>query len=279
IKLGDRPSEAQSHGRLGIAQPTAGGESQTRQHFAAATRIYEECGSLIGTAAQVMNEAVFESRLGFFERALTATHKAIALFDRAKDGRGRVGGLANLTFLLGCTGKIEEARKIADETLELARSLGFSLFEASTLENLASAEGKAGEYRRAIELAEASFEVRSRSESLVWSSQTLADVAIWQAALGNLPAARDAVQKLLADEDSIQRGSDWPSSCYWSAAQILRVDGDAAGAARRLEQAQRIMQTTANALEPEDRERFLSLPWHVDLVQAAASGVWPDPPR
>ena len=67
--------------------------------------------------------------------------------------------------------------------------------------------------------------------------------------------------------------------CYWAAAQIQRRDGRSAEAARTLARAERAMQTSADALEPEDRERYLAIPWHADLRRAIAAGVWPDPPR
>jgi tetratricopeptide (TPR) repeat protein len=195
------------------------------------------------------------------------------------DERGRVGGLTNLIFLRACTGQIASAREAGELALGPARQLGYGLLEASALENLGNVEAAAGNYSRAIELAEASFDVRSNSESQVWSSKTLADVAIWHAALGNLPAARDAVRRMLEDDDAIMRGAEWPAYCYWAAAQIFHLGGESREASRALDRARRLMQKSAAELEPEDRDRFLSIPWHADLAQAAAADVWPDPPR
>jgi predicted ATPase/DNA-binding SARP family transcriptional activator len=280
VKLGDRPAEAQAHGRVAVSLAASGTQStEVRRHYATAERIYRESGNLAGSGGQLLNQALFEMRLGFFERALAATEKAVELFERASDERGRVGGLSNLIFLRAYTGHIAGAREAAELALERARQLGFGLTEASVLENLAFAEGVAGDYARAIALTEASFELRSRSESQVWSSTTLANFAIWHAALGNLPAAREAVQRLLADDDAIMRATDWPTHCYWAGAQIFRAAGDSAQAASALERARRLMLTTAEELEPADRASFLAIPWHVDLMEAVSHGVWPDPPR
>ncbi|MEO6836000.1 MAG: AAA family ATPase [Candidatus Tumulicola sp.] len=280
IKLGDRLAEAQAHGRLGATLADTGTEyAKAREHYTAASRIYRESGYLVGSAAQLLNQALLDMKLGFFERARDGTEKAVALFQRANDERGRVGGLSNLTFLRACTGQVAGARQAAESALEGARRHGFGLIEASVLENLAYAEAVAGDYARAIELTEASFELRSHSESQAWSSTTLANFAIWHAALGNLPAARDAVRRLLAADEAIMRATDWPTRCYWAAAQILRVAGDSAEAARALERARRLMLAAAEELQSEDRESFLAMPWHVDLVRAAETDTWPDPPR
>ncbi len=279
-KLGDRPAEAHALGRLGISFLASDSHAaEARRNFAAAARTYEESGDKIGTAAQHMSQAVLETRLGFYDRATSATEKAIELFEQAGDERGRIGALSNLVYLKACAHDAPGAREAAAKALDDARHQGFGLLEASLLENLAFAEGTAGNFALAIELAESSFAVRSRSESQVWSSKTLADVAVWQANLGNLPAAVDAVTRLLADDGSIMRGSDWPTYCYWAAAQVYRYAGKTAEAKRALDRASRLVQSSASSLEPEDRERFLGLPFHVDLRHAVETGDWPDPPR
>jgi uncharacterized membrane protein len=83
----------------------------------------------------------------------------------------------------------------------------------------------------------------------------------------------------LADDDAITSGCDWPSYCFWAAAQILRATGDEVAANHLLERARGIMKQSAKGLEPEDRTSFLALFFHRDIAHAAESGAWPDPPR
>jgi predicted ATPase/DNA-binding SARP family transcriptional activator len=280
VQLGDRYSEARALTRLAISLSLSDEHvAEARRHFAAAARVCRECGDNVGTAAQLMSQSVLEARLGFFGRAAEATEKAIELFDRAGDARGRLGALSNLAFIKASTGDATAARAAADSALRDAARLGFGVLEASILENLASAEAAAGNFERAIELAQTSFDVRSRSESEVSSAKTLGDIVIWHARCGDLAAARDAVTRLLADEAAIARGADWPSYCYWCAAQILHLSGETTGAKRALERARRIMESSAKALEPEDRASFLNLAFHRDITAVAGGGAWPDPPR
>jgi tetratricopeptide (TPR) repeat protein len=279
MKLGDRPTEAQAHHRLATAFAYIGNLAEAREHFAEAGRIYGEAGNPAGSGGQFMNRAVLEMRVGHINRAIAATHRALEFFEQANEIRGRVPALSNLALQYSYAGRPAEALRYGEKALDLSRSYGFRNMESSTLENLALAEGVAGNYARAIEYANASFQLRSNLQLQFWSGQTLANVAVWQVALGNLPAAQEAVDKMLADDDAINRGNDWPTYCYWIAAQILRVGGRQAEAKRLLERAKRLMQKTANDFEEEDRASFLSLPWHVDIKEAAATGVWPDPPR
>jgi hypothetical protein len=94
-----------------------------------------------------------------------------------------------------------------------------------------------------------------------------------------MPAAREAITRLLSDEDSIFRATEWPAYCYWAAAQVLHVDGQTADAARMLKRARQLMLESSSEMEAEDREQFLAIPWHRDIAQAFDAGLWPDPPR
>lgn len=279
VRLGDRHSEALALGRLGITLAAVDTHvAEARRIFTAATRTCEEIGDKVGTAAQLLNQAILETRLGFFDRATVYSVRAIEIFAQAGDERGRITGLSNLTYLKACTGEASAAREAGLRALEGAREHGLGHLEALILENLAMAEGAAGNFRRATELANESFEKRSDSQTEVWSAKTVADVSIWQARCGNLSAAQAAAERLLSDEDAVIR-SDWPAYGFWAAAQIFHANGNASDAARALKRARSIMETTADALEPEDRASFLALPFHRDIAHAVESGEWPSPPR
>jgi tetratricopeptide (TPR) repeat protein len=184
--------------------------------------------------------------------------------------------MSNLVFLQAWMGDSAGARETGESTLPLAREYGLQMLEASVLENIAFAEGAAGEYPRAIELAAKSVKLREQAGAEAWSSLPLAGVALWHTKTGNMSEARKAVQRLLADDRAILRGTDWPAYCYWVAAQVLRLNGRTAEAARALERARHLLQAGARELSPEDRAKFLGLPWHVEIQKAAAENVWPD---
>lgn len=279
-KLGDRTAEAHAFGRLGISYGSSDAHVGTaRENFAAAARIYAESGDRNAAAAQHMNASVLEARIGFFDRAFAACELALSLFERAGDERGRLGALANGVFVKAYTGDLEGARALARASLEDAKRQGFELIAASILENLASAEGAAGNYPRAIELAEASFAIRARSDSQRWSAKTLAEVAIWHLLVGNQEAALSAIGRLRGDAKAMEYGSDWPAYCYWAIAQVMRRCGQSKEAVKALDRANHLMHVSAADLDAPDRAAFLRLQFHRDIAQAVTAGIWPDPPR
>ncbi|HEX3457890.1 MAG TPA: hypothetical protein VHR97_08050, partial [Candidatus Baltobacteraceae bacterium] len=278
--LGDRPSQGRAHDALAVAITATGKNLATaRRHFAIATELLEESGQIDVAAGSLLNQSVLETRIGFFERGMALAERALEIFSRRRYGRGRIVSLENLAFLRAFTGDIDGAREAAQEVQRLAATLEYALSEASALENLAFAEAKAGNFVRALELAEASFEKRAQTESQVWSCKTLADTAIWHARLGDMPAAHENVKRMLSDEESIVEATDFPTYCYWAAAQVLHAEGREADAARALDKARRLLQSTAAGLEGEDRAQYLSIPWNADMMVAAESGRWPNPPR
>ena len=280
IALGDRPSEAQAHGRLGVALGAAGERyALARAHFAEAAAIFRESGNVSGTAGELLNQSLVLTRLGYFPEACAATDKAVALFESVKDGRGRVIGLSNLAFLRAAVRDVTGAKDAGRKAIALARKHEFKLIEASAIENLAFAEAAGGDFVRAIGHANEALELREHSQSEVWSCKMLADLSVWHAALGDLTAARDCIRRMLANENAILRGTDWPEYCYWAAAQIFHLDGNTNEASFALSQAQRMIEATAAELEPEDRERFLAISWHADIANATANDIWPSPPR
>jgi len=276
VRFGDRPAEASAHNRLGLTAATAGIGDTTaaRNHFEAALRIHRENGNLAGAAGQLIDRAVLETRLGFFERGRVATEEAIKTFAQIDDARGQVVGLGNLAFLRALTDDVEGARDAGHRALELSRERGFEWFEASTLENLALAEAQAGEYKRAIEMANASLALRRRLESAVWSGNTLADLAIWYLTLDDVPAALEAVRQLLTDDQAVH-GIDWPAYPFWAAARVFHRAGHAREAARALDRAGALLLEVADGLQPEDRASYLAIPFHADLLRVRETGDWP----
>jgi hypothetical protein len=92
--------------------------------------------------------------------------------------------------------------------------LAFGLIEPSAPENLAFAEAAAGKLTDAI---------------------ALADLAVWHAALANLPAAHNHVRRMLTDEKGLPDTTEWPEYCYWAAAQVFRLEGNMPQASRALD--------------------------------------------
>ena len=76
VALGDGFAEARARGHLAVALCAAGTRyAQARAHFAHAVSFLTEAGDLNGTAGELLNEAVLETRLGSFHKAVARPRK------------------------------------------------------------------------------------------------------------------------------------------------------------------------------------------------------------
>jgi DNA-binding SARP family transcriptional activator len=279
-QIGDRPTQARAHDRLAVSITATGRNiASARHHWAQSRELVEESGQINFAAGSLLNAAILETRLGFFERGLELTERSLEAFEKAGSPRGLAIALDNLVVLRAYTGRFEGAREAARRASAIADELDFAMQKASTVENLALAEAQTGNFELAISLAEESFERRKTFESNVWSCKTFADIAIWQANVGNLPAARDAILKLYQHEGEIVNATEFPTYCYWAAAQIFHLDGRVTEERRALQKGRQIMQNVAQELDDEDRAQYLGIAWHADLIRASDSNEWPSPPR
>ena len=279
-QIGDRPTQGRAHDRLAVSITTTGRNiALARRHWAQSRELIEESGQIAFAAGSLSNEAILETRLGFFERGLELTERSLEAFEKAGLPRGLAITLDNLVLLRAYTGRFEGAREAARRASALADELDFAMQKASIVENLAFAEAQTGNFELAISLAEESLERRKTFESNVWSCKTLADIAICYANVGNLPAARAAIRELYEHEDEIVHATEFPTYCYWAAAQIFHLDGRTPDERRALQKGRQIMQTVVQELEEVDRAQYLGIVWHADLIRASESNEWPSPPR
>jgi len=276
VALGDRSAEAGARMRVAMALsarreriPEAG------EHFDFAEAFFIEVDDRRGRGSVLLNRALFHAMLCRFPEARESTERAIAVFDAMRDARGVIIGRGNLSLMLAFCGDPRRGAEEARAALEMARSHDYGFGVAAILENLAKNEEMLGELDAAIEHGEAALRSRVESESEMWAGQARADLAVRYAARGELATARSLVDLMLADE-GFERGAEWPQACFWGAARVLRAAGDAARARRCLERAQELVVTLAAELEPKERDRYLAVPWHRAIADAAERDVWPE---
>lgn len=95
--------------------------------------------------------ALLEYRLARYDDARATATLALDLARRARDREARFQALKVLGSCGTATGRLDEARSLYREALELARALSHGV--PQTLENLALVEKRAGHYARSLELS------------------------------------------------------------------------------------------------------------------------------
>jgi DNA-binding SARP family transcriptional activator/tetratricopeptide (TPR) repeat protein len=279
---GDRRTEAEGHHSMANALNFLRvRRAEAREHLRVAEQIFEELGEHVDTARSLVMTAMHQCATGDTAGARAACARAMQLYAlHPPPARLKITALLTYGISEILSGDGVAGKAYVLEALELSRAMGFRLLEAAALGNLADAEAANGEYAAAIDSLERSLETWGQTEAAernrgIHSSQ----LALWLAALGDLAAAREHARRALEREATFDKISFWPQACYWSLAQAFRACGDAAEAASALDKAYTLTRAGLEDLDAAEREHFLSLPWHRDLIPAFERDEWPNPPR
>jgi DNA-binding SARP family transcriptional activator len=277
IAVGDRYAEATGHLRAAIALVLGRRDfSRTRAELAQAMAIFQELRWLRGVAGVYLNQAIMENEIANFDEAARLTKAALEIFIPLGDTRGKTTALSNLASIHAEGGDGKTAYREANEAMEAARSGGLLLSEAVAQENLAAAAAALGQFDEAIRLGDQALAMHRKLDFKTWSGRMLRDLALWHAQTGDLAAARERLDLMLAHRSRVW--GEWPQRFHWVAAQILRATGDEAGARRELESAHALVASLEMELTPEERGRYRSAQWNREVIAAYERGEWPSLP-
>jgi DNA-binding SARP family transcriptional activator len=275
IALGDRAAEAAARQRMAISLTALHmREVEAHKNFALAEAFFREVDDRRDLAAIALNRAVLHAALCEFTESTSETERAVNIFEALNDPRGKMLGLVNLALVRALAGDPQRAIDDGLKGIEIARTGDYLLAEASAYENMAVAQMLLGNFVAAIEQGEQGLILRERSQSETWSGKGLADLALCYAARGDLKSARERIERMLASEP-YDLGTEWPQTCHWAAARILRACDEDLRATALLARARASLDAVAGQLEPSTCERYLKVSWNREIMEASERGVWP----
>jgi len=189
---------AASLGNLGIAYRGLGDLARAREYQEQSLAIDRRIGRREGVAASLNSLGNLYKQLGEFDKAIDYLREALELHAKLKDPRGMAATESAIAYLCEaqkdyaralthhqrsfrhlesiedsagaaqCIGNIgavhyfmgnrEEALRLGEQALALARELGLAELEVSSLRNVAFLRMRRGEYERAIKLAREAIE-------------------------------------------------------------------------------------------------------------------------
>jgi predicted ATPase/DNA-binding SARP family transcriptional activator len=261
LATGDRDAEALSRGRLAVSAAWLGEFAIALHDFDLALETYASIGNTRGLAVTYTNRTLLLMRLGLFDDALDSIARSNELFAVAHEERTVVANKVNASFVHLQRGDAARAQALAVEALELAKQIGFPVFEAAALANLGNAERALGFFDRAIGHMEAGIALRRAVQEPRDFVDDLADLALAYAAAGRALEAERTAEELLAIEGGSFGGALWPHYIRWAVAQALRAGGQAERGAIEAARAHAEMQAFAERIDDERaRNAFLAVP-------------------
>jgi tetratricopeptide (TPR) repeat protein len=275
--LGDREEEAAMLQRLAVTATWQRDFDLARRRFAAAAEAFDAIGHLRGTSHAQSNQAVLALRLGLLDEARALCDRALMAVERTGDRRPLAVTFVNLSLIHILQGDPAGAKRLALEGLEVARAVGFPLFEGAALANLGNAERALGNFDVGLQHIKKGLQIR---EGLLSPTDVLDDYC--DLALGSLQAQQrtrslSATAKLLRIAEDSTEGAFWPHVCFWTAALVHHAAGKATTADGLLQRAVAEMRTFAAAIaDSNTRAAFLMLPACRQIEGAAERDEWPE---
>lgn len=273
--IGDREGEADVIVRQAQAAARLSMLDEARGCYEEAAAIYEAIGKRLGAAAVLANGGIFSVRLGLLDKAEASLSAALEQFRALKDVRGQTACGVNISYVRLLRGDAAEAKRLAADALQLARSMPHAAYEAAALANLGLAERDLGDLTSAIEHMEAGLAIRQRLSEPVDFADDLAHLAFVFVLAGKNDSAKKLLDELTATPDATSSMVFMPQYAYWVAAQAYRALGERKRTKMMLNRAHDVVTEQAAAItSAADRRSFLALEVNVQIESAFKKKQW-----
>ncbi|MEV6525386.1 BTAD domain-containing putative transcriptional regulator [Longispora sp. NPDC051575] len=245
-RMGSLPAQANNLGNLGNVYADLGRLREAADHHQRALGLFRDMGAEGGEAHGLHNVGWCHLHMGDFEKALEYTEASAVLFHRLGD---QYESAAHYNASEACRelGRIGDARRHADQALEIARAAGDRRLEVGALSavgEVARLSGRPGEavalQERAAELGRETDSPEPEARALLW----LADACVSLAEVGRARAVVELARKLAVQHNFMRQLCD----AHTRLAELDLAAGDRAAAGEHARRAVAIRERTGYRL-------------------------------
>ncbi|MCS7252327.1 MAG: tetratricopeptide repeat protein, partial [Thermoflexus sp.] len=267
--VGDRVSEADALLQLAAAQARLFHPADAEVAYQQAIDHYRWMNRPQGQAAALINLAVLYINLGRYAQAAAAFQEAEQLFALLQDQRGQTVCAINRSVVAHYQQDYPTARQMAKRGLEGARSIGARPLEAAALVALSAAERELGDLDAALAHIQQGLALRRELGQTADLCHDMVDLVEVLLRRQDGPAAREAMEEMLALYRANPTGVLHPEAVLWVAAKACRALGEPERGDQLAAEARAVLEARASAIpDPEMRAAFLDLPFNRELLNA-----------
>ncbi|MCX7690239.1 AAA family ATPase [Thermoflexus sp.] len=267
--LGDRVGEADALLQLAATQARLFRPGEAEAAYREAIQRYHLMNRPQGQAAALINLAVLYINLGRYAQAAAAFQEAEQLFTLLQDQRGQTVCAINRSVVAHYQQDYPTARRMAQRGLELARAIGARPLEAAALVALSAAERELGDLDAALVHIRQGLALRRELGQTADLCHDMVDLVEVLLRRQDGPAAREAMEEMLALYRANPTGILHPEAVLWTAAKACRMLGEPERAAQLAAEARAVLETRSAAIpDLEMRTAFLNLPFNRELLSA-----------
>lgn len=268
--------QASAHRLMGMAYQRQFRVVEARQRLNAALDLYRQIQKPKGQALTLQTIGHVECSLGNYTAAVQNYEQAYQLQERLGDRNGMASDAINIGCAASFEGEYALEKEYAQRAVLLSREIKNHFLEGMALQNLGDAERELGDLDSARQHLTEALSLLEDDSLLLERVSVQTDLALVSWKAGDLPLAVQTTEMFLAAYPKVDGKDDNVHRFLWTAARILRADGQAERAAQALAQAYATFQRDLAAIpEAEARRSFTDIRHNRQIVAAHERGEWP----
>jgi tetratricopeptide (TPR) repeat protein len=261
-KLGAVFRERRALNGLAMCMRKLGDYARAREIHERSLVIVQELGDKRSEWVELANLGNIAFELGDYGTAIDRYEAALAICRNIDEPRGISMMLNNRGFALGNAGRANPALSSFEEALEINRAKGYRRGEAHTQRGRGLLLMELEKYNQAFIALEAAQKLWTELDDRLNMIETLAGLGLIYIEQNGLRNAERCLKEALDQLDEERDQARLRQWVHYVAYRVHQAQGALATSYRHLRQAQAAMQSVANDLPPDMRERFLT---HVPL--------------
>jgi two-component system, NarL family, sensor kinase len=163
-KLNDQKGIGALYNKMGIIYQKESKFDSALLYAQKALEIYEKLNDKIGISYSLNNIGIVNQNVGNLDEALKYQQQSIAIKEEIKDKLGLAGSYVNVGNIYLLKKDIAGAKVYFEKAESITRQIGNPEYLANSLNNLSSLYQKTGDYKKALPLAQESFDIRTKQE-------------------------------------------------------------------------------------------------------------------
>jgi two-component system NarL family sensor kinase len=161
-KLKDDKGIAALYNKIGIVYQKEARYDSALSNAQKALAIYEKLNDKVGISYSLNNMGIVNQNVGNLDEALKYQQQSIAIKEEIHDKLGLSGSYVNVGNIYVLKNNIPEAKNYFEKAEDILRQINNPEYLANNLNNLASLYQKIGDNKKALPLAQESFDIRAK---------------------------------------------------------------------------------------------------------------------
>ncbi len=162
LKLNDQKGIGALYNKIGIIYQKESKFDSALLYAQKALAIYEKLHDKTGISYSLNNIGIVNQNVGNLDEALKYQLQSIAIKEEIHDNLGVAGSYVNVGNIFVLKKDIVRAKEYFEKAEAMTRQIGNPEYLSNSLNNLASLYQKTGDYKKALPLAQESFDIRAK---------------------------------------------------------------------------------------------------------------------